>query len=56
MRFARHECFIGICLLAMLPGRAVADAVFWGCAYEGPQPLRSGHITCRQEVLERRGG
>jgi hypothetical protein len=43
---------IGVCLLALLPFPAFADRVFWGCVYGEPQLLRSGQITCRQEVRD----
>jgi hypothetical protein len=37
--------------MMMLPMAARADWGFWGCSYQ-PQVLRSGPITCRQEVRQ----
>ena len=42
----------GIWLLAILPVVALADSVFWGCAYGEPKMLRSGQTVCRQEVRD----
>src|SRR5260221_615019 len=46
----RHS--IAVCFLALLPAAASADRVFWGCGYGEPRTLRSGQITCRQEVRQ----
>ena|SRR5579871_4749250 len=52
MSCARRVLCLGVCVLALIPDSAHADRIFWGCLYRGPQVLRSGQITCRQDVQQ----